>query len=110
MQFHFTGQALHSISCGKNLLRDGVLRYPNFLETVVQVIPMYKLRALGGSLYLLGSLVMVYNLIKTVRAGKMVANEEAEAPALEKIMLLMMTTGIAGLSADLFKCLLEVLL
>ncbi|HCI57248.1 MAG: cytochrome-c oxidase, cbb3-type subunit I [Bacteroidetes bacterium] len=68
----------------KEFTEDGVLRYPNFLETVVQVIPMYKLRALGGSLYLLGSLVMVYNLIKTVRAGKMVANEEAEAPALEK--------------------------
>lgn len=68
----------------KEFTEDGVLRYPNFLETVVQVVPMYKLRALGGSLYLLGSLVMVYNLIKTARAGKMVANEEAEAPALEK--------------------------
>ena len=68
----------------KEFTEDGVLRYPNFLETVVQVVPMYKLRALGGSLYLLGSLVMVYNLIKTARAGKMIANEEAEAPALEK--------------------------
>jgi len=68
----------------KEFTEDGVLRYPNFLETVVQVVPMYKLRALGGSLYLLGSLVMVYNLIKTARAGKMVANEDAEAPALEK--------------------------
>ncbi|HMR46410.1 MAG TPA: cytochrome-c oxidase, cbb3-type subunit I [Bacteroidia bacterium] len=68
----------------KEFTEDGVLRYPNFLETVVQVIPMYKLRALGGSLYLIGSLVMVYNLIKTAMAGKMIANEEAEAPALEK--------------------------
>lgn len=68
----------------KEFTEDGVLRYPNFLETVVQVVPMYKLRALGGSLYLLGSLVMVYNLIKTAMAGKMIANEEAEAPALEK--------------------------
>lgn len=68
----------------KEFTEDGVLRYPNFLETVVQVVPMYKLRALGGSLYLIGSLVMVYNLIKTAMAGKMIANEEAEAPALEK--------------------------
>ena len=63
---------------------DGVLRYPNFLDTVVQVIPMYKLRAFGGSLYLIGAIIMVYNLVATARSGKLVDNEEAEAPALEK--------------------------
>jgi cytochrome c oxidase cbb3-type subunit I/II len=63
---------------------DGVLRYPNFLDTVVQVIPMYQLRALGGALFLVGAIVMVYNLAKTAASGKLVAEEPAEAPALEK--------------------------
>ena len=68
----------------KQFTPEGVLKYPNFLETVVNIIPMYRLRALGGSLYLIGALVMVYNLVKTMVAGKLVANEAAEAPALEK--------------------------
>ena len=68
----------------KQFTDQGVLFYPNFLETVIQIIPMYMLRAVGGGLYLTGTIVMTYNLIKTARAGKFVANEEAEAPALEK--------------------------
>lgn len=68
----------------KQFTPDGVLAYPNFLETVTQIIPMYVLRATGGLLYWIGVLVMIYNLWKTAAAGKFVANEEAEAPALER--------------------------
>src|SRR5829696_6268722 len=32
---------------------EGALRYPNFLETVVRLRPMYALRAAGGSLFVL---------------------------------------------------------
>jgi len=64
---------------------EGVLRYPNFLDTVVQVIPMYRLRAVGGALFLTGAIVMVYNLVMTARAGKLIADEPAEAAALEKV-------------------------
>ncbi len=67
----------------KQFTADGILAYPNFLETVTQIVPMYMLRAFGGTLYWVGSLVMVYNLVKTAAAGKFVANEETEAPALE---------------------------
>ncbi|MEQ9286742.1 MAG: cytochrome-c oxidase, cbb3-type subunit I [Cyclobacteriaceae bacterium] len=63
---------------------QGFLEYKNFLETVVQILPMYMLRAVGGSLYLVGTFIMIYNLIKTAREGDFVANEYAEAPALEK--------------------------
>ena len=63
---------------------DGFLAYPNFLETVTQIIPMYAMRSIGGTLYFVGSLMLAYNLIKTVKAGNFVANEEAEAPALLK--------------------------
>ncbi|CAF4559233.1 unnamed protein product [Rotaria sp. Silwood1] len=62
----------------------GILQYPNFLETVIQIIPMYMIRAFGGALYLTGVVVMVINLIKTAKSGVLEANEPAEAPALEK--------------------------
>ena len=68
----------------KQFTPEGVLAYPNFLETVTQIIPMYMLRAFGGLLYWTGVLVMCYNLVKTAAQGKFIANEEAEAPALEK--------------------------
>ena len=63
----------------KEFTEEGVLRYPNFLETVIQILPMYMLRAIGGALYLTGVIVMTYNLIKTALAGKLVANEAAES-------------------------------
>ncbi len=64
---------------------NGLLKYPNFLDTVVQILPMYWMRFIGGSLYLSGALLGVYNLVRTMTAGKLVANESAEAPALEKL-------------------------
>ena len=42
---------------------------------------MYMMRALGGTLYISGFLIMIYNVIKTVRSGKFEKNEAAEAPA-----------------------------
>jgi cytochrome c oxidase cbb3-type subunit I/II len=68
----------------KEFTADGFLRYYNFLETVTQIIPMYAYRAFGGTLYLLGVLLMVYNLWKTAKSGSLVSEEEAEAPALVK--------------------------
>ena len=61
---------------------DGLLAYPNFLETTTQILPMYHFRIVGGALYLVGFLLFFYNIIKTVNAGSMVADEEAEAPVL----------------------------
>lgn len=69
----------------KEFTADGFLRYPNFLETVTQIMPMYKLRVLGGVLYLTGVIVMMYNLYKTVKQGSLLANEEAEAPSLKSV-------------------------
>jgi cytochrome c oxidase cbb3-type subunit I/II len=66
----------------KEFTPDGVLQYPNFLETVLQLIPMYILRVIGGSLYLVGALIGIYNTIRTIRAGKFVREVEAEAPPL----------------------------
>ncbi len=65
----------------KQFTPDGFLQYGNFLETVTQIIPMYAMRALGGSMYLIGVFIMVYNLWKTAKQGSFVAYEAAEAPA-----------------------------
>lgn len=68
----------------KELAADGTLVYGNFLETTRQIIPMYALRSLGGTLYITGMVVMFINVWKTVTGGKLIANEEAEAPALQR--------------------------
>jgi cytochrome c oxidase cbb3-type subunit 1 len=47
----------------------GFLEY-SFSETVMAMHPYYIIRALGGFLYLSGALLMVYNLIKTVKCGE----------------------------------------
>ena len=62
---------------------NGFLVY-SFAETVAAMIPYYVLRILGGVLYLLGALVMAYNVWKTIRGD---VREEvpmgAEAPTLQ---------------------------
>jgi cytochrome c oxidase cbb3-type subunit I/II len=63
----------------------GSLQYGNFLETVTQLMPMYWMRAIGGTLFLVGLLVLCYNIIMTVKQGGAVENELAEAPALSEI-------------------------
>ena len=72
-------------SMWKQFNADGTLTYGNFLETVTQIMPMYWMRAAGGLLYLTGMLVLVYNIIQTVRAGETIEDELAEAPELQKI-------------------------
>lgn len=69
----------------KDFNPDGTLKYGNFLETVTAILPMYWMRAIGGSLYIVGMLVLVYNVYKTVRKGETIVDEYAEAPALAKI-------------------------
>ena len=69
-------------SMWKQFTESGQLKY-SFLETVTYLKPFYAMRSLGGTLYLIGSLFMVYNLYKTVRAGVLVADEAAEAAPLE---------------------------
>ncbi|MGQ8867436.1 cytochrome-c oxidase, cbb3-type subunit I [Myroides sp. TSA_177.3] len=64
---------------------SGTLKYGNFLETVTAIMPMYVMRAIGGSFYLIGLFVLIYLVYKTVRAGKPVEDELAEAPALKRI-------------------------
>jgi cytochrome c oxidase cbb3-type subunit I/II len=67
----------------KTFTEEGQLKF-QFLETVTNIIPMYVSRSIGGALYLVGAFIMAYNLWKTVKSGKLVANEYAEAAPLVK--------------------------
>jgi cytochrome c oxidase cbb3-type subunit I/II len=67
----------------KEFTPEGTLVWGNFLDTVTQLIPLYAIRALGGSLFFVGTVVGVYNLFKTAAQGNFLANEAAEAPARE---------------------------
>lgn len=62
----------------KQFMPDGSLQYPNFLETVTQLIPMYVMRSIGGTMYLSGAILAAWNLYKTARSGKLIANEEVQ--------------------------------
>ena len=57
----------------------GFLQY-SFAESVVAVHPYYVIRLLGGLLFLIGALIMVYNLIMTVRSPS-TARQEATLPS-----------------------------
>jgi cytochrome c oxidase cbb3-type subunit 1 len=57
----------------------GFLEY-SFVETVEQMHIFYIIRAIGGLLYLIGALLMAYNLYRTAK-GDVAANEVARSPA-----------------------------
>ncbi|MEW6433848.1 MAG: cytochrome-c oxidase, cbb3-type subunit I [Myxococcota bacterium] len=63
---------------------DGTLTYTSFTETLLAIRPMYIVRALGGTLYLTGFLMMIWNLLKTLSgasAQNTTVEVTVEAPA-----------------------------
>jgi cytochrome c oxidase cbb3-type subunit I/II len=66
----------------KEYTPEGFLAYPNFLETLSQILPLYYIRIIGGLMYVIGFLLMTYNLFKTMAKGSIENNEASEAPAL----------------------------
>lgn len=67
----------------KQFTAEGFLQYPNFLETVLQIVPMYILRSIAGLMYVLGIIIMIYNLVKTAKQGEFQSEESASAPAMD---------------------------
>jgi len=51
---------------------DGALAYPNFVETLLAIKPMYWMRLVGGTMYLASFVLMTYNLAKTAWGGEKV--------------------------------------
>ncbi len=61
---------------------DGVLLYPDFMETVIAIKPAYAMRAIGGTLYLVGVLLMIYNVVRSIAGVKDLKDPVVEAPRL----------------------------
>ena len=59
---------------------DGLLKYPQFLETVLAIVPLYWVRLVGGSLYLIGAILCLYNILKTAALGKKVHTKVVFTP------------------------------
>ncbi len=60
---------------------NGALVYPDFVETVTKILPLYYVRLFGGLLVFTSMLIMVYNMIKTIKAAPKQEGEDVyEAP------------------------------
>ncbi|MCX6944252.1 MAG: cytochrome-c oxidase, cbb3-type subunit I [Verrucomicrobiota bacterium] len=62
-----------------------LLAYPNFLDTLNTIRPLMLMRVIGGSLYLGGWLILIYNFCRTLQGAQAVngtieVHEEAPAP------------------------------
>jgi cytochrome c oxidase cbb3-type subunit I/II len=64
----------------------GRLVYPDFIQTVVRIVPLYWVRAFGGTLYLGGFVLLLVNVFRTIaRAPKAVREAPAQAVALAPV-------------------------
>jgi len=60
---------------------DGRLMYPEFIETVLKIVPMHWVRLVGGLLFFTGALLMVWNLWRTIRTAPKDYKEEVPVQA-----------------------------
>ncbi len=63
----------------------GRLQFPDFIETTMKLMPMYWVRAAGGSLYIVGMLMFGWNILMTWKARPKVLEEPVvQAAPLER--------------------------
>ena len=48
---------------------DGRLTYPDFIETVIKIVPLYWVRLVAALLFFSGLPILVYNIIKTIKTA-----------------------------------------
>jgi len=80
--FYYTSMVVAGITQGlmwRAIEPNGQLTYPDFVETVVKIVPLYWVRAGGGLLFIIGFGLMVYNVYQTIR----LAPEETTDTAVE---------------------------
>ena len=59
------------------------LQYPNFIDTLSAIRPLMALRIVGGTLYLVGMILMLANILLTIKKGRAV-NETREVVPLQR--------------------------
>jgi cytochrome c oxidase cbb3-type subunit I/II len=63
---------------------NGALVYPNFVETVTRIVPMYWVRLLGGLLVFSSMIMMFINVIKSIKNAPADQEEDVyQAPSLK---------------------------
>ncbi|PAF50760.1 cytochrome-c oxidase, cbb3-type subunit I [Helicobacter sp. 13S00401-1] len=75
--FYFASMWVAGIVQGmmwRDLTPYGELKY-SFIDTVVAIHPYYVIRAIGGTLYLIGFIMFIYNVIMTIVAAKELTKE-----------------------------------
>lgn len=68
--FYYTSMVVAGITQGlmwRAIDPNGRLTYPDFVETVVKIVPLYWVRAGGGLLFIIGFALMIYNIYKTIQ-------------------------------------------
>ncbi|MCP4298575.1 MAG: cytochrome-c oxidase, cbb3-type subunit II, partial [Proteobacteria bacterium] len=61
---------------------NGSLVYPDFVETVIRIMPLFLFRALGGILFLGGFVLLLFNVYKTIlQAPKKLEDETVQIKA-----------------------------
>ena len=48
---------------------DGRLVYPDFIETVIRIVPLYWVRLVAALLFFSGMILLVVNIIKTIKSA-----------------------------------------
>lgn len=81
----YIGSIIQSLML-KEFKADGTLLNKNFLDTVITIIPFYIIRAIGGFIYILGLFFMIYNIYKTIKKGRFIANEEFKVKNISNIV------------------------
>jgi cytochrome c oxidase cbb3-type subunit 1 len=59
---------------------EGTLKY-TFMEGLVKNYPYWHLRALGGTIFIVGMLLFVWNVLMTIRKGRALEAGRVPAPA-----------------------------
>jgi len=70
--FYYLSMTVSGITQGLmlNAINDkGQLVYPDFIETVTRIIPLYWVRLLGGLLFITGYVLFLYNMYKTIQSA-----------------------------------------
>ena len=65
---------------------DGRLVYPDFIETVIRIVPLYWVRLVAALLFFSGLLLLVWNIVKTIKSAPadFAVEPEVSAPPLVK--------------------------
>lgn len=56
---------------------QGHLVYPDFIETVISIKPLFWVRVMGGLLFISGYCVFLYNIIKTIKSAPVAQTEKS---------------------------------